>query len=541
MEEIVTKYKKHLFWIFPLLSILLYWQARYAGFVFDFTGWYNRYTEGSWSDVLNCFGYPGLHQVLEFFNYTLYYFFDTNPYAWFFPFAIFHGINTYLLFLASGKMMNAFGKSNLLIPFFCALLFLVHPNQTEAVVWKVCAHYLIATGSVLIVLYALFSFYLKQEKKYKYYALIAFVLGLFSTELTFCVPFMIAIFMLFVFVQKQELVKSYLWQFFVPVLLVQLAYLLLNRLLIGDFVGHYGAEVHLNFDLIAILSAELKYALKGLVFMRYFIHSIKMDIVGVVSSLGFLIPFYLVLALIYFKLFYRWNKQRVITKILVLSSLFFMASILPVSNLYVLLLLLIKNDIYGYLSIAFIAIIVVNILFVLPHYLKYTLLTAYLLTSFCLQRVSIMYWQQSAEVLNALVDDFRWYDATKVYILCAADNIKGVPIFSTVRDLSLLDDYLFIHKKRTDLPEIEDVYLFNMARPTDGLSVEVLSDNTASVTFNQWGNWLWRNLLGASNRDNERFKTKMKSKGFDFERRDKRPGVVYIYQDGLKWKEVEEW
>ena len=68
--------------VFLVSTHLLYYKTMQAGFVTDFTGLQERLEGAPFSDFLNCFGFPALHQVTNFFLYLFYKFFRSSALPW---------------------------------------------------------------------------------------------------------------------------------------------------------------------------------------------------------------------------------------------------------------------------------------------------------------------------------------------------------------------------------------------------------------------------------------------------------------------------
>jgi hypothetical protein len=61
-------------------------------------------------------------------------------------------------------------------------------------------------------------------------------------------------------------------------------FFLMNKIVLGEWVGHYGASVHFNLSFHDIFSNYFRYFIKYLLFARYFDHPVKMKIFGVAET-----------------------------------------------------------------------------------------------------------------------------------------------------------------------------------------------------------------------------------------------------------------
>ena len=81
---------------YAIIALVVYEASVFGGFVHDFLGWSMSYEAGSISDVLHCFGYNGLHQLLHLVFYNLYCWFGFWALPWFLIFTILHAFNALL-------------------------------------------------------------------------------------------------------------------------------------------------------------------------------------------------------------------------------------------------------------------------------------------------------------------------------------------------------------------------------------------------------------------------------------------------------------
>ena len=96
--------------------------------VHDFLGWLMKYSEGSWADVWNGFGYFGLHPVFHIINYGTFRLLGYNQLAWCIVFACLHGLTAFLLFSFLRKVCHSFDISQgFWIAFFFSNWFFIGP------------------------------------------------------------------------------------------------------------------------------------------------------------------------------------------------------------------------------------------------------------------------------------------------------------------------------------------------------------------------------------------------------------------------------
>ncbi|MDX1406543.1 MAG: hypothetical protein R3330_00370, partial [Saprospiraceae bacterium] len=87
--------------------------------------------------------------------------------------------------------------------------------------------------------------------------------------------------------------------------------------------------------------------------------------------------------------------------------------------------------------------------------------------------------------------------------------------------------------------KLYDIYQYNMATPQDGVTAVHVNDSTYQATFNQWGNWWWRNGIGGTPYETEKYVTRIDGQSFTVTFKDKAADAVVIYFDGQGWQELD--
>ena len=269
--------------VFFVVVHLFYCTTWQAGFVTDFTGLLERLDGAPFRDFLKCFGFPALHQVTNFFLFIFYKLFGIHPLPWYLVYTSLHVANGWLGYLLAKKVFawgmpkpshdpSGLGKiglffSNISIPaFIVALLFLLSPYNAEAVIWKVCFNFLFCTCMMLSSLLFLVKYLEGWNRKKMVYSILFFTVALFTFELALALPFMALAFFFFwrnnVSRVNPSRRRPTLWAI-APYFILSAAYFVLNKILLGGWVGHYGEGVHLNVDLQNIASNLVKYFSKN--------------------------------------------------------------------------------------------------------------------------------------------------------------------------------------------------------------------------------------------------------------------------------------
>lgn len=533
-----------LFLLFWGLVQLFYRPTWNAGFVTDFTGLLERLHGSPAGDILVSFGFPAQQQVLNLVLYIMYHLFGTEPLGWYLVQTALHALNGVLLFQLIGAFAKWQNIQHYTFPALAAtLLFLLCPYQSEPVVWRVCFNYLISTGLIFFGLRQVLR-WLESEKTQAYWwALGAFTLALFTFELAFTFPLLCGLLLFAKGWQNgsRRSIGRRTGMLIFPQIILIAIYFLLNRFTLGIWVGHHGADTHLNFDPVLLAGTGWRYLVKVLGLVRYYPHDLKSAVFGFVTRPLFLISTALLIAItgfFFFRFFRRLSPTLRASGLLFLMGI---VAILPVLNLYFNYLLLVENDRYSYLASSFWFAAVVFLPARLPRAWAVFLFTGYLSAHVLLLWKTNLLWEESTLVYRSLLEDFRWQDDDALYLLNLPDNLQGVMIFRDYgNEAQTLLDALEYLEERPFRGKMYEVASYNMTGPGNGVEVEVTASDSLRVTFEQWGNWWWRDGRGATDYENERYQFRNQGHHYDliWKQRPEEDAVI-IYQDGLSWKEVE--
>lgn len=543
MERLLVKRSALcIFWIFLGLTLSFYYPTIGAGFVTDVTSGIERIQGQPFRNIIYSFGFPALNQLSILGFYLLYTFFGLNGWAWFLAFSTLHAFNTCLSFSLFRRLFQHFEiNQGTTVSFLGALLFLIHPYQTEVLVWRACLNYLLVTTFMLLSISSLIRYLETGDRLYFWGIHGFFLLALFSFELALILPLLTIVFYVCWgwIINQKEKILAYFKQISLPQFALLGSYFLLNKWMIGQWIGHYGATTHLKFSLVTMSNTLLKYCLKYLFFVRSYPHQYKKAIFSYCDQYGLFLLCLLTIGILAF-LFYQQRKEKIIPKKIAIFTLLiaaFTITLLPVLNLYFYWIQTIENDRYGYVASIFGLMLLTFLVFQLPKFLRYFLLIIYLSTSLFLLVKTNQTWKISTEVFYSLLDDYRWQDTENVIILNVPDNYKGAYLFRIIGRKSGLKDALeYIHQTPVK-GKIWEVVQYNMARPTDGVNATKNSPQQLKVTFNQWGNWFWRNGIGAGpTHQRSTYTAHFKGQYYLLDLKNPPANTVYIYQDGKEWK-----
>ncbi len=531
-------------WWRPAMAVLLvgivqvcYWPTHRAGFVTDYTGLLERLETARFWDFLNSFGFPALHPVSNFFLWNFHHFFGAEGLGWYVAYTALHTLNAWLVYWLARRSFLAFGVERAShLSGAVALLFAVHPYNAEAVVWRVCFNHLFTATLVLLSLRQAVE-YLEQGRAgipWKLY--VYFALGLLTFESAVVLPLLVAV--LARAWPRRPGSRQWGWLLLPPTFLI-MVWLGLNRWLFGSWVGHYGEEVHLRLTPAEMASNLAKYLLKYLTFWRHWPHRYKETLVQQLDS-----PLAGLLALVAFGAlavfaFWFFGKMKNRLRLAVAYVLVFLVALLPVSNLYVAWILYSENDRYGYLASAFFLMALVAALSNLPRRWLWVSLSALLALGVHWLWQTNQAWCHGSRVVKALLDGFRWYDASEVYVLAYPDNFRGTYMFRDVsgQDAALADALHYLRGRQPAGPLLE-VAQFNMGKPNDGVHVSPLDTRRFRVEFTQWGNWWWRRGIGCGPYATEKWKFTPDGNGAIVELLKPAPGAVLIWSKAGQWQSL---
>ena len=521
--------------LFTVATHYLYYPTWEAGFVTDVTGMIERLEGYGPAGLLNCFGFPGLQHILFAFQYLFYQLFDINPLAWYLIFTSFHILNAYLCFLLSLKIFNLLeikqAKSIALIGTF---FFLLSPYQSEVLVWKVCFNYLIATALSLGSMLAILQWLQTGNKSSFWLSHICFVIGLFTFELCLILPLLILTIYYLLPLRRNDFWKVYLPQFSLLGL-----YFLINKWVLGVWIGHYGAATHLRFSVTDIMSNFFSYTAKLLGFVRYYRHRHKQPIFEWLQKDNAVYLLSVILILFAIVSLWKYARKPGKWKAIFMLGLLYGIALAPVINLFFYYVLHIENDRYSYLPAVFFFPALALLFSHLPRWFFWSISIGYLMVSIYFLRLTNEFWHESAKIYNALIDSYDEYDAPAVFLLNLPENYNGAPMFGDFSDQNLAFQHTLIYLRRKPYEgSMYDVSQYNMTRPTGGATATMIDSTRAlKVEFNQWGNWWWHrgNGMGPGY---ERPEYRVESHGhhYFFIPKDIPEGSVFLIQEGAAWK-----
>lgn len=466
-----------------VVSFLVYLPGIEGRFTSDFYNWVRDYKHGNITDLWTCFGYPGLHQLYHIPFYFSYKIFGLNEIAWHIEFTFLHALNAWLVYFLAKEFLTLLNKKSV-YAYFTSFLFLLSPFQTETVAWGATIHYLFTLLLFLSAFLFLIKFLKTKENKYLYLFHFFYILDLFTMELPLTFP---AIFVLFAFATKKNY-KTPLKTIIIKILffnfLTLIAYFLLTKIVIGSFIGHYGAENHLSFDIKLASNALFNYYLKFISFYRYILPEIlQKGFLKLFNNDGFkIISFSLIALMLIKKLFFNRKAKIDSLTFILLNIVFFAVSLLPVLNIEMNSLVYLTTDRYSYVASVFFFLILTILLSLLPKKIGLIAAFFYLILNLTLLIKTVEIWKETGVLAKSIINSYSFYDQ-KVYALNNIDLYQGAYLFKNgfVAAIDLQKDIDI----RENYYEIAKVF---STEKIDSITI-TKEDHQFTAELIQWGRW----------------------------------------------------
>jgi hypothetical protein len=508
----------------------------------DFLGWIYKYRAGSYADVWDCFGYHGLHQFFHFINYSFYRIFGLNFWAWCLFFALLHGINASLVYILFQKILNSFElKKVKSIALISAILFLISPYQVEVLTWKACMHYLLSTCMALISFLLVIKYTQSAKTKYQWTYFLVLIGALFTLELSLVIPVIIGWYLLCLqsFRSEWRMFYSQFLKILLPSIIILGTYLALNQMVLGELVGHYGSEKHLDFSPGLILPNTLKYFFKYGLFSHYLPFIQKQAIYSFSEGVGIYLIF---TVLLIGALVWPFTKRKPSPRLSVIGFTLggFCIALLPVLNLYFYKDMICENDRYGYFASPYIYLFITLLIFLVKGKLRKYIFGLYLLliSLILAQMIASAYW--AGRIQHSLAEDFRWYDAEEVVLLASPDNYRGMYMYRDYDGKApALKETLDLFQGKVFQGKFSNIMQFNMMQPDDKMPAVVLDSTKIKVMIGQGGTWFWREGIGGGDYETEDYHIDKITYEYILRIKGKKSGRIFLTQEGDKWKEIK--
>lgn len=425
-----------LFVFFSIVGFIIYYPSLSVGFLSDDYSSINYFRENGMGNIFMGRGGQMFIPLTLFAIGILFKIFGLFPLGYHIFIIFLHILNALLLVWFAERLLKYFKviDHNTFLPaFISGILFLVNPYQTESITWIICIGYPLCLaftlGSMLV--------FLQWMQRSNIWLLILsgllFFISILAKEVSLPLP---AILLLILYAgnykNKKLNNKSCLLRTFQVGLLYTtliVVYFLYRHLMLGVYIGHYGSDVHLNFNFILLWQGLIAYAAKFFLLYRFLpVHTVLVFLKQhLFISLSLMV---LLLAIIY--LFRKPIKSMLYLPAFRLSLLFLVCtllSLITVINLELSFLGEIQSDRYGYfasvfysLSVVFLVVSIVGI----RKRLWYLLLLPALWFAF-LTYGENKKWEHSSTISENFYHSIREkiVDVQSLYLINVPDTYKG--------------------------------------------------------------------------------------------------------------------
>lgn len=540
----LEKYKWQLLTIvYFVITWFFYKNTVHAKFIFDWNTWVGHYIREGWGGLSGCYGDKSMRWGYHLLNMLQWKIFGLNASGWFWFAIILHVSSAVLLALITHRILSITSiKDRFPVAATAGLLWLVSPYHSETVVWGATTLFLAMTLQVLAGLYLFICYTETQQTKFLWLVFLCYFSAMFTFEAF--VPFPILLFVLWLTTYNTSInklsLRSFLQLIFLPMAVSIVLYFLANKWRIGSWVGHYGEASHLNTDLYLIIPNFSKYLLKLLLVPLYFSFKQRDALYAVLENKKYVwlqgaayLLFFAALAWVYFKSNKTW-------KVVIGWFALFCVALVPVINLYFMYYKDIEQDRYVYFASAFFYVALTVLFFAVAKRWALLPLAVCLFISFQFLQRNTYRWSESGRIAKSLLNDFRWQNANRVFVLLTPDTYDGAYCMRSMPESSLAE-MLFVQRGIDITPKIQEVYQWNVMSATDSATCEVKDSATLEIKLVGKGGWLWRNSFGAGGFHTDALKAETNQwyPWFTVQFTNKQPGDVYIYASGDHWKQVE--
>lgn len=284
---------------------------------------------------------------LTYLTLTLnYYFGKLGPYGYHVFNVVLHALNSILtFFLVKELILYVFGTDIILLPFFTALFFAVHPINTSAVSYVLGRADLLATLFYILSL-LLFIETFKRNKNYYVPALVCFLLAISSKQTAVTLPAIILIFdyMFMCDFKLNDLLKKKYYH--LPFWIILAVYMAFRYFYLGGMRDFEGANalwdrypyliiqpyVILRYILFLLIPARLS-------FYHYLDYPVSMFEFKILGS-------FVIIAVMFALLVFLAKKKNGSAKVILFSALWFFITLSPTSSFFPTTTPMVENRLY---------------------------------------------------------------------------------------------------------------------------------------------------------------------------------------------------
>lgn len=517
-----------------VLMLLIYSRAATAGFVTDFTGLHMKMQGQGLGAALHSFGFPSLMPLLNIIYWLLYKVFGLNAWGWFLFAVIISSLTLATFYGTISILLEDFGfdlKNRRFIALVTVALVLTSPYQVEAMIWKVGLGHLMSVALFIIAFHHLILYLNTCRTIYLISMLTALMLSLFCFEWGLVFPMMASV-VLLGYWRLGKLTINRGGKIFIWTLVPVAVYLILTKLVLGYWLGHYDTETEMNLKVPTMISTTFKYLIKHLFFTPFYSTELKQSFYGLADKFWFLgVAVFLLVSM----LGYWISKGRQLTlKAVVLCCL--LLGLVLVSGLHFHDLLLSENDRYGSLFIYFFAFMLALFMGNISPWRGYTIFFLYLVVQIVSQQILVNQWEKSQDQVAKIThtyNDLNVAQEDQVLILNLPENYRGTFMFRDFSGENPLSHHLTMHG--IVHPQLDIVAQYNLPYKGQAYSGKWIADGRIRLEAQEWGSWWWSKGLGLGKYETDQYIFEPKSKAMEVQLK---PGHSYtklIYFNGERW------
>ena len=489
---------------FSLLFVLYYPSQNGILYVNDMMLNMYEFEYTGWSGLLHSYNMIFLWYVPSFFYILLYKLFGLNWLGWHIVLCLMHAGNALLLMIFLRKVLV---EQRRILLMLAGLFFLLSPYQTEVVAWGALFHYSLSVTFLLLCLLSQISYFETDKRRYILSFHLSYLCALFCFEQAFVFPVVFVLNAIFVIpflreISRKQSVLRTLKYFISGNMLCLMLYFIMNKLVYGNWIAHYGAEAHAELPWRHMYENLLNYHWKFLLYYRYLPEQVRHFYThsGIAPYLLLILFAVVGLFVVYLVASGKYLRRQVSLVLFLYFS--FLAMLLPVLNLDQSFTFEVQSDRYGYsASLFFYAFLV----FFLNHISNRKVLlgiSAVLLVFniFCLREI-VSLWHKSGDLSYALMQSYPLEPHQKALLLNLPDNYAGV---YTMRN-GFNEGLSLIHEK--DYKNVNrPVAWVNVFSDDNETSVEKLNDSTYYVKCIRDGKWYYYFGAGATDYEKDDYR-----------------------------------
>jgi hypothetical protein len=401
---------------------------------------------------------------------------SARPFGYHLTNVLLHALNAFLVSQLAARVtqpLNLDARRSNIVAASAAILFLLHPSHSEAVIWISGRADLLATSFVLA---SLLAYLVYEDSKNKFWLLGSigfFAIALLAKESAICTPILILIIGWSRRAKLARLVTD-----FAAFAAVLMLFVIVRAFFIGALVGGYGTAQHLNFSAgwlrDRLLEALVRSALPPLpsAWLAFLFKPLQ-------SLIFYLIVFLMVAgitaAVILRRSLYQSIERTVQNKFLLTIFALFLVSLLPVINLR-LSLYQTLGERFLYLPTVFACLFIACFAAILMRDVRVFLMFIVLVSglySWSLYRTNLV-WRAAAGLTFTLSQQLvNSASHPSVVVLNAPDNLRGVPVFHN----GLPEAVRWFHPEKS-ISEVQIAAFQDLQAATDETVVSGIEDVT---------------------------------------------------------------